>query len=42
MYTYLRESAIIPNIPMMRETVPDIAKFPFLNILFDRIEKFLL
>jgi len=38
----LRESPIIPNVPMMRETVPDEAKSAFLNILLDRIEGFLL
>lgn len=41
-YTYLRESAIIPDVTVVRETVPDIAQLATLDILFDGVEGFVL
>ena len=40
--TDLRESTIIPNITVVRETVADKTKFALFDVLLDRIEGFLL
>ena len=37
---YLRESTIIPDITMVRETIADIPKFTFFHILFYWIKQF--
>lgn len=38
---YLREAAVVPEVPMMRKAIADIAKLSFLDILLDGI-KFLI
>ena len=35
---YLRKSTVSEWIPMMRETIPDESQFPFLYVLFNRIQ----
>jgi hypothetical protein len=42
MTTHLRECPIVPDVPMMRETVAHIAQPPLFDVLFDRIERFFL
>jgi hypothetical protein len=38
---YLGESTVIPNISVMREAVADITQATFLDVLLNRIERFL-
>ena len=39
--SHLRESAIVPDVAVMRKTVADIAKLALLHILLDGVELFL-
>lgn len=41
-FTYLRESAVIPEIAMMRKAISNVAEFALLDILLDWVHGFFL